>query len=97
MCQINYCLGFGSLRSIHFTIVETQPIASLGILEYYHPKKNKIFTGEQMPTKKELEKRRDKRKLEEAEKNPKPKADEIKKDTEILKKQPEANKTKKHK
>ena len=50
-----------------------------------------------MPTKKELEKRRDKRKLEEAEKNPKPKADEIKKDTEIIKKQPEANKTKKHK
>jgi len=43
MCQINYCLGFGSLRSIHFTIVETQPIASLGILEYYHPKKIKFL------------------------------------------------------
>jgi hypothetical protein len=50
-----------------------------------------------MPTKKELEKRRDKRKQEEAEKNPKPKVDETKKDTEIIKKQPEANKTKKHK
>jgi hypothetical protein len=49
-----------------------------------------------MPTKKELEKRRDKRKQEEAEKAPKPKADETKKDIELIKKQPEANKTKKH-
>jgi len=59
--------------------------------------KHKNYTGEQMPTKKELEKRRDKRKQEEAEKNPKPKVDETKKDTEVIKKQPEANKTKKHK
>ena len=51
-----------------------------------------------MPTKKELEKIRDKRKQEEEEdKAPKPKSDETKKDTEIIKKQPEANKTKKHK
>jgi len=50
-----------------------------------------------MPTKKELEKRRDKRKLEEAEKAPKPKEEEAKKDTEIIKKQTESNKAKKHK
>jgi hypothetical protein len=50
-----------------------------------------------MPTKKELEKRRDKRKQEEAEKAPKPKVEEAKKDTEIIKKQTESTKTKKHK
>jgi len=56
------------------------------------------YTGEQMPTKKELEKRRDKRKQEEAEKAPKPKEEEAaKKDTEIIKKQTESNKAKKHK
>jgi hypothetical protein len=50
-----------------------------------------------MPTKKELEKRRDKRKQEEAEKAPKPKVEEAKKDTEIMKKQTESSKTKKNK
>jgi len=50
-----------------------------------------------MPTKKELEKRRDKRKQEEAEKAPKPKPEDAKKETEVIKKQPEANKSKKHK
>jgi len=50
-----------------------------------------------MPTKKELEKRRDKRKQEEADKAPKPKTEEAKKDTEIIKKQAESTKTKKHK
>jgi hypothetical protein len=50
-----------------------------------------------MPTKKELEKRREKRKQEEAEKAPKAKIDEAKNETESIKKQAELNKTKKHK
>lgn len=60
-------------------------------------KKHKNYTGEQMPTKKELEKRREKRKQEETEKTLKPMTDELKKDTEIIKKEKEPNKKKKHK
>jgi hypothetical protein len=50
-----------------------------------------------MPTKKELEKRREKRKQDEAEKTPKSITNETNKDTEIIKKQTESNKAKKHK
>jgi hypothetical protein len=99
MRLINYCVGLWC-NNVHCIDIfgKHKLIQHKFTLQYiYHSDQPNNNTGEQMPTKKELEKRREKRKHEEEEKNPKTKADEPKKDTEIVKKQTEANKTKKHK